>query len=129
MNNHLGSPARRAAWLNADRFLGEMGIQQDGAAGQLQFKLMAEQRRGQEEPQAWRSVRRGWCMGDEQFRNELPEQMRPGMGRHHCGQERWETAEAHAEQIVAEHLQRRGWGESNLERRRKGDAGKQRLAP
>ena len=56
-----------------------MGIQQDGAAGQLQFKLMAEQRRGQEEPQAWRSVRRGWCMGDEQFRNELPEQMRPGM--------------------------------------------------
>jgi hypothetical protein len=38
--------------------------------------------------------------------------------------ERQETVEAHAEGIVAKELKRRRWGEEELGRRAKGDAGK-----
>ena len=40
-------------------------------------------------------------LGDEQFRKELLEQMGPQIGRHHGGEEYYETAEAKAERLLA----------------------------
>jgi REP element-mobilizing transposase RayT len=125
---YLKSLRKRAGWLKVERLFGEMGIPQDSTAGRRQFERMMEQRRGFEDPQGLKAVRRGWFLGDEPFRQELLEQMARKMGRNHGGGERQETAEAQAERIVAEELRRRKWGPSELERRRKGDQEKVRIA-
>ena len=59
---------------------------------------------------------------------ELLEQMAGGFGGHHGGPERAESAEAGAERWVGAELQRLGWDATELQRRRKGDPGKVRLA-
>jgi len=42
------------------------------------------------------------------------------LGAEHYGEERTETAEAQAEQIIAQELKRRRWSETELKIRRKG---------
>ncbi len=54
--------------------------------------------------------------------------MGPQIGRHHGGQECYETAEAKAEGLLAEELNRRGWCQEELARRRKGDREKVKMA-
>jgi REP element-mobilizing transposase RayT len=125
---YLKKPRKRVGWLRVERLFGEMGIPQDSTAGRRQFERMMEQRRGLEDPQGLKAVRRGWFLGDEPFRQELLEQMTRKMGRNHGGDERQETAEAQAVRIVAEELRRRKWGPSELDRRRKGDPEKVRIA-
>jgi len=51
-----------------------------------------------------------------------------GAAEHHQGEEVWESAVQHAESVVSEELKRLGWREEQLERRRKGDEGKVRIA-
>jgi hypothetical protein len=113
-----------------DRLLGELGIPQDSKAGRRQFELRMEERRAQEEEggTAWKSIRRGWALGDEQFKKELLAQMHRNFGGHHAGAEKRESAKEHAEGLVQEALARMGWTEADLFCRRKGDAGKARLA-
>jgi len=76
----------------------------------------------------WKLIRRGWFFGDDHFKQELLEQMGEGFGRRHGGEERQEAAEARAEALVAEELEKVGWKAGELEQRRKGDAGKVRTA-
>ena len=76
----------------------------------------------------WKRLRRGWCLGDEQFRKELLEQVYARAGDHHYGAEIAESAEAKAQRIITEELKRLGWTETDLQSRRKGDAGKVRMA-
>ncbi len=125
---YLKAPARRAAWLRVDRVLGEMRIAQDTAAGRRQFERNMEQRRRQETGQGWKGLRRGWCWGDEAFRQELLGQMTERMGAEHYGQERAETAEAKAQRIVEQELKGLRWSAQDLERHRKGDERKLRIA-
>ena len=126
---YLQAPDRRVPWLRVGRLLGEMGIQQDTAAGRRQFELMMGERRGRDEPGDWKAIRRGWCLGDEQFRKELLEQMSEPMGRqHYGGVERQETEEAKAEHILAGEQQRRKWSRKELAQRRKGDKEKVKIA-
>lgn len=125
---YLKSPRQRVEWLRVDRLLGEMRIPRDSAAGRREFERVMEKRRGAEEPQQLQAIRRAWCLGDEEFRKELLEQMGPRMGRHHGGDERQQTAEAQAEQLVAQELRRRGWDGSEVGRRRKGDGEKVKIA-
>jgi putative transposase len=126
--DYLKSPARRPEWLKTDRLFGDMGIPQDSAAGRRHFEQLMEQRRGSMDPQTLKAVRRGWCLGDVAFRKELLEQMGSRMGQHHGGDERHETAETEAERMVAEELRRRSWDRAELERRRKGDREKVKIA-
>jgi hypothetical protein len=49
---------------------------------------------------------RGWCFGDQAFRDELLAQMDQKLGADHYGEERQETCMAKAERIVAEELRR-----------------------
>ena len=39
------------------------------------LETMAEARRGQEQGEAFAGIRRGWCLGDETFRQELLERV------------------------------------------------------
>ena len=125
---YLRSPAQRAAWLRVDRLLGEMRIPQDSAAGRRQFEVNLEQRRWEETGQAWKGLRRGWCWGDQAFRQELLGQMSERMGAEHYGAERAESAEAKAERIVVQELKGLKWSASDLEEQRKGDERKLRIA-
>ena len=125
---YLKSPAKRWAWLRADRLLGECGIVQDSAAGRRELESQLEQRRAAEDGGAYRTIRRGWCLGEQPFRQELLEQMGGRAGEHHYAEERQETDEAKAQGIVAAELKRLGWGEAELAKRRKGDVGKVQIA-
>src|SRR5947209_8967513 len=87
-----------------------------------------EQRRGRDKPGEWEVVRRGWCLGDEEFRQELLAQMEPQLGAHHGGEERSEAAEAKAAKLLNQELKRRGWGKRELAGRKKSDAGKVKIA-
>ena len=125
---YLKPRSERAGWLRVDRLLGEMNIPRDSAAGRRQFEQRMEQRRAQETGGDWRALRRGWCLGDESFRQELLAQAHERQGEHHYGGQRREMAEEKAGRVVAEELDARGWSEAELARRRKGDVAKVGMA-
>ena len=87
-----------------------------------------EERRGLEEGDEFKPIRRGWCLGEEKFREELLTQMSERMGAEHYGEERAEAAEALAELIIAEELKLGRWQESDLKTRPKWDSVKVALA-
>ena len=107
---------------------GEMGIPKDSPAGRKEFARRMELRRREEEPEEWKRLRRGWCLGDKAFRKELLEEMGERLGGEHYGQERLESAEAKAERILREELKGHKWKEPLLALKPKGDPGKVRIA-
>ncbi len=108
--------------------LGEYGIPKDSAAGRAELERAVEARRDAEEGGEFQAIRRGWCLGEEAFRQELLAQMSERLGAEHYGEERAETAAAKAERIIAEELQRLKWKEKELQIRPKGDMAKVALA-
>ena len=90
--------------------------------GRQRLEQALEERRGTEEGEEFKPIRRGWCLGEEKFREELLTQMNERMGAEHYGEERVETAEALAELIIAEELKRGRWQEADLKTRPKGDS-------
>ena len=125
---YLKPPTRRPEWLRVDRLFGEVHILKDSAAGRQQFERLLEQRRQAEDPEQWKSLRRGCCFGEEQFRAELLEQISVQMGTHHGGAEQSGAAEARAQRILAIELKRRGWEGAKLQQLAKGDAEKIKIA-
>jgi hypothetical protein len=115
-------------WLRVDRLLGEMGIPKDSAAGRKEFERRMELRRWEGQPEQWKAVRRGWCLGDEAFRKELLALMAEKAGASHYGEELRESAQEKAQRIVDEEMRKLGWAEADLERNRKGDRRKVRIA-
>lgn len=75
-----------------------------------------------------KSVRRGWCLGNESFRQELLNQMGGRIGEHHFEPERQQSMQHKAEKIVRQEMRKAGSREKDLERRRKGDAEKVAVA-
>src|SRR3954469_189917 len=125
--DYLKEPKGRPAWLRVERVLGECGIPRDSAAGRRQFEQRMEARRGADESE-FQKLKRGWYLGDEEFRQELLAQMDGKRGADHFGDAVQESAEARAERILKRELKRMGWREKELGVRRKGDPGKVRLA-
>jgi REP element-mobilizing transposase RayT len=125
---YLLARSKRPAWLRVDRLLGEWGIPKDSPAGRQRLERALEERRGLEEGDEFKPIRRGWCLGEKKFREELLTQMSERMGAEHSGEERAETAEALAELIIAEELKRAWWQEDDLKTRPKGDSVKVALA-
>src|SRR5207245_1086133 len=72
--------------------------------------------------------RRGWCLGGEQFKNQMLEKMEGKLGDHHSGELRRETAQAKAERILSQELDRLGWKQSELADRPKSDPAKLAIA-
>jgi REP element-mobilizing transposase RayT len=125
---YLLAPSKRPAWLRVDRLLGAWGIPEDSPAGRQQLERALEERRGTEEGEEFKPIRRGWCLGEETFREELLAKMSERIGAEHYGEERAETAETLAELIIAEELKRGRWQEADLKTRLKGDSVKVALA-
>ena len=71
---------------------------------------------------------RGWRLGSEQFRQELPLQKTTVQGSKFAGPEWRETARKKAGRILAEELQRRGWDVQRLDHLRKANPEKLRIA-
>jgi len=93
----------RPIWLRVDRLLGEHGIGEDTAVGREEFERRMEGRRAaEEEEEALAPIRRGWCLGSEEFKRQMLERMEGRLGEHHAGELRREQAEGRAEGIVAE---------------------------
>lgn len=125
---YLQSPGRRPAWLRVDRLLGEYRIPQDSAAGRRHLATQMELRRAAEAGADYRHIRRGWCLGNEAFKNELLAQMAERLGPEHYGEERHASAVEQAERIIATSLKKARWTEADLAKQRKGHPVKVRLA-
>jgi REP element-mobilizing transposase RayT len=126
--HYLQPPGRRPAWLRVERLLGEKRIPRDSAAGRREFERQMEARRREDLREEFKPVERGWCLGGQEFREELLAAAGERVGRSHYGTERQETGEARAQRLVREGLQALGWTEKELSQRRKGDKGKVELA-
>jgi len=125
---YLGPPSCRPVWLRVDRLLGEWGIPKDSVAARRVFAERMERRRQEELPEEFRSGERGWCVGGEQFKRELLEQVSVGPGPSHFGEAVQEAEDLRAERLVREALRQMGWSEADLKARRKGDPRKLELA-
>ena len=86
-----------------------------------------ERRRATDKPEEYKGVVRGWCLGSDEFREELLAQMRERRGDHY-GPELRESEMVHAEKLVRSELRERGWKEATLIERRKGDPEKVKIA-
>ena len=113
---YLLAPSKRPAWLRVDRLLGARGIPEDNPAGRQRLEQALEERRGLAEGEEFKPIRRGWCLGEEKFREELLTQMSERMGAERYGEER------------AEELKLGRWQEADLKTRPKGDSVKVALA-
>lgn len=87
-----------------------------------------EQRRCAEEGDEFKTIRRGWFLGEETLKQELLAQVSEKAGKWHYGEAVQESAQAKAERIVKKELKRRKWDEKTLAVLRKGDAGKVAIA-
>jgi len=76
----------------------------------------------------FKRVERGWCLGGEEFRRELLEQVDTRPGLSHFGEVAQEAEAVQAEQWVIEGLKRMGWSEADLRAPRKGEPRKVDLA-
>jgi hypothetical protein len=125
---YLKAPSERCPFLRTDRLLGEHGIPRDSAIGRKEFELRMEARRVADDDSEFVGIKRGWCLGSEEFRQELLEQMSERRGAEHYGQEIRESAEGKAQRIIRQEMKRWGWRESDLDGRRKGDEKKVQMA-
>jgi hypothetical protein len=89
---------------------------------------MEERRRAEQPPEVWAPVRRGWCLGEKEFRKELLALVSEKRGMHHYGTELREGEKEKAERLVKEELGRRRWAEEELARKPKTDRQKTRIA-
>lgn len=126
--DYLKPPEQRPRWLRVDRLLGELGLPQDSAAGREQLEQYLETRRAQEGGEEYKSLRRGWCLGDETFRQELLANAHARATESHHAETRREATEEKARRILNDELAKLGWTAAELPRRAKGDARKIRLA-
>jgi len=99
---YLKPPGKRPEWLGVDRLLGAKGIPKDRAAGRGEFAGQMERRRSQEQASDDHSIRRGWCLGSEEFRKELLAWAAERVGACHYGAERQATGVQKAKRITAE---------------------------
>jgi len=126
---YLAAPEHRPNWIRVDRLMGEHGIQQDSAVGRQEFERHMEARRLEEEDtQGLKPLRRGWCLGSEEFREKMLELMDGKLGENHSGGLHRESAEQKAHRIISEELSRLGWKESDLAVRMKNDPAKMAIA-
>jgi hypothetical protein len=126
---YLSAREHRPGWMRVDRLLGEHGIEADTEPGRLGFERRMERRRGEEEDPDWlQPLSHGWCIGSEEFREQMLEKIGCQVGQSHSGELRMESAASKARRIIGEELESMGWTEADLVHRRKSDPGKLALA-
>jgi REP element-mobilizing transposase RayT len=123
---YLRKPQNRPLWLRVDRLFGEWGIPKDSVAGREQFAGLIEARRRAEGTGEYQPE--GWCLGSEEFQQELLAQVSQLASPKHAGEEIRQSALAKANRITQEELNSLGWTLQDLRGRRKSDPQKVRIA-
>ncbi|MSU37149.1 MAG: transposase [Pedosphaera sp.] len=126
--DYLKPGSQRPPWLRVDRLLGEKRIPTDSVAGRREFARGMEERRTERLRAEFKAVERGWCLGSEEFREELLAAATERIGATHYGAERRETETFKAQRLVKEEMQRMKWKESELPKVTKGDKRKVAIA-
>lgn len=124
---YTAAPAHRPSWIRVDRLLGEHGLREDTPATRAEFLRRMEDRRNEEnDEQSLQTIRRGWCHGSAEFRQQLLDlvQARPGPASHLQN----ETSARRADRILAEELARLGRSREQLIKLRKNDPDKLAIA-
>src|SRR5688572_20865429 len=82
---HLSHPKHRPAWIRTDRIFGAHGIRSDTPEARAEFEQRLEVRRHAEEQddEEWKPLRRGWCLGSEEFKAQMLELIEDKLGDHH----------------------------------------------
>jgi putative transposase len=125
---YVSKSEKRPAWLAVDRLMGAWDIPKDSPAGRQRLEKALEQLRGGSDPDGYKAIRRGWCLGEESFRRELLRGATNPLGPQHFGDVRRESDEEKAIRILNEELKQLGWTSKTLAGRRKGDGEKVRIA-
>jgi len=125
---YLQPPAQRPTWLRVDRLLGEHHIARDTPHGRRKLEEHLEERRACEDGGSYKAIRRGWCLGDDAFRQDLLHQSHGLAGENHHANIRRETTEDKARRILKEELDQLGWTKKDLGRCAKGDPRKVKIA-
>ena len=71
---------------------------------------------------------RGWCLGSQQFRQELLQQISQTQGSKFAGAELKEAGQHKALRVLSEELERRHWSSGDLDQRSKADLQKLQIA-
>ena len=125
----LAAPEHRPPWLRTEPLLREYDIPQDTAAGRAEFERRVEAlRKGDSEGAAAEHLRSDWGLGSEAFRAGVLKRMDGKLREHHPAALKYQSAEAHAEEIIADELRRLRWSNADLALRLKGDPLKLQIA-
>jgi putative transposase len=123
--SYLAAPEHRPGWIRVDRLLGEHGIQEDCATGRQEFERRMEARWLEEvDEAALKPFRRGWCLGSQEFKEQMIELMEGKLGDSHAGELHRESTEQKANRVIAQEMASLGWTEADLDCRLKSDPGK-----
>jgi len=126
---YLQAPGKRAPWLRVDRLLGEWGIKSGSRPSRRRLELaMAQRQELDRSNEDWKRLRRGWCLGPKEFREELLEMIEEQKGQQHYGEEIREKDEQRAARLIAGAMRKWHWKRAELKARRKGDRRKVELA-
>jgi REP element-mobilizing transposase RayT len=138
--SYLASPRKRIEWVYVDRVFGELGHQKDSRGTREKYGRYMEglaqkcwEVDGKKElEEKWKSLRRGWYMGDEAYLSRLLELMGRNLeGRareSYLGDELRDHDEGQALKMLKRGLGVLGIKESDLEAKTKGAVEKQVLA-
>jgi putative transposase len=126
--SYLRDRKKREPWLRCDRLLGEHGIMKESRRSRLEFARRIEHRRVEPNDPGAEPIRRGWCLGGQDFIARLLDRLPGSVGEHHHARERRQTDEQKAEAIILARLKKLGWKKTELATRRKSDAEKVALA-
>ena len=85
-------------------------------------------RHAEEDEEAAAQIRRGWCIGSPQYRQELLDRFGEVCGENQTKEIRLQSGRARAERIITQDLAALGWNETELKSRRKNDPPKLALA-
>jgi hypothetical protein len=126
---YLKRPGKRPPWLRVDRLLGEWGIKSGSRPSRRRLELaMAQRQELDRSNEDWKRLRRGWCLGPKEFREELLEMIEEQKGQQHYGEEIREKDEQRAARLIAGAMRKWHWKRAELKARRKGDRRKVELA-
>jgi len=121
-------PRLRVGWLRTDRVLGEHGLQGDTAKNRREFSRRMEAICLADPTGEHQTLRRGWKLGAEDFRDWLTDKLARGGRGGERAKERGEIDHVLAERLIKSCLHEVGWSLRDLGRERKGDAIKVEIA-
>lgn len=127
---YLKAPKKRPVWLRTDRLLGEHGLVADTGRHRREFSRRMERLREEANcpEQQPKAIRDGWKLGGEDFVDWILEKVEINSNTGHPAPDRDETEQGKAHRIIRDEMERLGWTNDELRRRRKGDPAKVALA-